>query len=84
MNRYLLGVLTALAATIALFFLKFWRESRDRLFAFFAAAFAVLGLEWALHAVFSVRQESQHLLFVLRLLAFVLILVGIIDKNRSR
>jgi hypothetical protein len=84
MNRFLLGALAAVALTIALFFLSFWRESRDRLFAFFAAAFAVLGIEWALHGALSLRQESQHFPFLLRLCAFVLILIGIIDKNRSR
>jgi hypothetical protein len=84
MNQFLLGVTTALAATIALFFLKFWRETRDRLFAFFSAAFLILAADWLALAVITLQRESQHLLFEARLLAFGLIIAGIVDKNRSR
>lgn len=83
MSRFILGLLTALSATIALFFLKFQRESKDRLFGFFAAAFGVLAIDWLAHALVNSRHESQHYLFLIRLLAFLLILAGIADKNRS-
>ena len=36
----------ALAAVAALFFLRFWRRMKDRFFAFFAAAFAALAVDW--------------------------------------
>ena len=84
MTRFLLGSLTALSATISIFFLKFQRESKDRLFGFFAAAFGVLAIDWLAHALVNPRHESQHYLFLIRLLAFLLILAGIADKNRSR
>ena len=32
------------SGVVALFFLRFWRETRDRLFVIFAAAFALLGI----------------------------------------
>jgi zinc transporter ZupT len=83
MIPFLWGALAAMAATVALFFLKFARQTKDRLFGFFAAAFAVLAVDWFLLAALEVRQESRHLLFLLRLLAFLLIITGIIDKNRS-
>jgi hypothetical protein len=84
MTQLLFGMLTAFSATIALLFLKFLRESRDRLFGFFSAAFAVLGVDWALHAVVVAPNESQHYLFLVRLAAFLLIIAGIVAKNRSR
>jgi hypothetical protein len=84
MNRFLLGVLAAFSAAIALFFLKFLRESGDRLYGFFSAAFAVLTLDWVARALLSPRHESQHYLFLIRLLAFLLIIAGIVVKNRSR
>ena len=84
MNQFLFGVLAAFAVTIALFFLKFLRESKDRLFGFFSAAFAVLAVDWTAHAIVVPRHESQHYLFLFRLLAFLLIIAGIIAKNRSR
>ena len=83
MTRFLLGVLTAMAAIVALVFLKFARQSKDRLFGFFAAAFGVMAVEWLLRAWLDPPHESQHLLFLLRLFAFLLIIAGIADKNRT-
>lgn len=84
MNQFLLGMLVAFSAAIALLFLKLWRQSRDRLFGFFAAAFAMLAIDWLVHAAINPRHESQHVLFVIRLVAFLLIIAGIVSKNRSR
>lgn len=84
MNLFMLGALTALSATAALFFLRFRKESGDRLFGFFAAAFAVLAVDWLAHALLAPRHESQHYLYLIRLVAFLLIIAGIIDKNRRR
>jgi hypothetical protein len=83
MNPTLLGVLAALAVTAALFFVRFWKESGDRLFAFFAAGFVMLGADWFIHAMVNASHETQHYLYLLRLGAFVLILAGIISKNSS-
>ncbi len=71
------------SATVALYFLRFWMQSRDRLFLFFATAFAAFALHWIGLGIAQPPVESRHYLYVLRLLAFLLILVGIIDKNRS-
>ena len=84
MNRMLLGILAALAATAALFFVKFRKESGDRFFSFFAAAFVMLGLDWLSHALVNASHETQHYLYLLRLAAFALIIAGIIDKNGTR
>jgi hypothetical protein len=83
MQGFLLGMLTAFSASISLFFLKFFRESRDRLYLFFSAAFGVLTFDWLARALLSPRHESQHYLFLIRLLAFLLIIAGIAAKNRS-
>ena len=67
----------------ALFFYRFWRQSRDRLFAIFALAFGVLGIQ---RILLSVPYWSSHpaLLYSVRLAAFLLILAAIVDKNRAR
>ena len=80
---FLSGALCAGYALAALFFLRFWRDTRDRLFGFFAAAFISLALQrlalsWAL-----VSQRDTTAYYMLRLAAFVLILIAIIDKNRT-
>ena len=80
-------VLQAIAAVAAwangLFFLRFWRDSRDALFAFFGVAFWLLALSWGLLAFFEFREESQPYVYGIRLIAFLLLIVGIIAKNRD-
>jgi hypothetical protein len=58
--------------------------TRDRLFVFFAIAFAALAANWIGLSMIDPDVESRHNIYVLRLLAFVLIIVGIVDKNRRR
>jgi hypothetical protein len=81
-SNYLFGVLTALALVCGLFFLRYWRLSRDRFFAFFAVAFWSLGANWALLLGRDPRDELTPYFYLLRLFAFLLILSGIVDKNR--
>lgn len=71
-------------AVAALFFLRYWHVSRDRIFAFFAAAFAVLTINRVLLALFIEHREHTTLLYSVRLIAFVLILAAIVDKNLRR
>jgi hypothetical protein len=81
-DEFLLGTVVMACVVVGLFFLRFWRRTRDRLFAIFAAAFWLLGLNWLLLAIFG-RNETQTALYLIRLLAFVLILIAIVDKNRA-
>ena len=68
------------AATV--FFVRFYRDTRDRLFFLFAIAFAALALNRALLALAGFGRESQPYLYLIRLAAFVLIAWAVIDKNR--
>ncbi len=81
---YLFGALTACAAVAGLFFLRFYRATRDRLFLAFAVAFWGMGLHWALLAGVHPSEESRHQLYLVRLGAFVILIAGIIDRNRRR
>ena len=88
MRLPLIPFLQAVSATAALaaglFFFRFWRESRDRLFAFFGAAFWMLAVSWALLALINPADETRPYVYAIRLVAFVLMIVGMIDKNRTR
>jgi hypothetical protein len=75
------GALAATCAIAGLFFLKFWRTSGDRLFLFFAAAFWLMGLQWSGLAAVSTGLERPHELYLLRLLGFVTLIGGVLDKN---
>ena len=66
-----------------LFFLRYWRQSRDRLFVIFALAFWLLALQRLALAFTTQYFEDVTWLYGVRLLAFVLILLAIIDKNRA-
>ena len=68
---------------VGLFFLKFWKQSRDRLFSLFALAFFILAGQRLALALTTQNSEGNVFLYLVRLLAFLLILVAIIDKNRS-
>jgi peptidoglycan/LPS O-acetylase OafA/YrhL len=82
-NTLITGAVTALYVVACLFFLKFWKQSRDRLFAFFALAFFILAMQRVALAVTTQTNENTIFLYSIRLIAFLLILAAIIDKNRS-
>jgi hypothetical protein len=75
MNEFLLGMIVMGCLIGGLFFLHFWRKTRDRLFLVFAMAFWLLALNWFLLAA-TRRDEDRPAIYLIRLLAFVLILIG--------
>ena len=77
------GFLVCGNLVIALFFLRFWRRTRDTLFAYFALAFAILGVQRLSLGMSNGVVEDNTWLYTLRLAAFVLILAAIIAKNRG-
>ena len=81
-NHFLNGAIATCCLVAGLFFLRFWRKTRDRLFAIFAVAFWLLGLNWLALAL-TEQDEVSSVYYAVRLLAFVLILYAIIDKNRA-
>ncbi len=81
---FLQGVCVGCAGAIGVFFLRFWRDTADRLFGLFAAAFWLMAASWALVAVFSPTEENRPYVYGLRLLAFTVIIAAVVDKNRRR
>jgi hypothetical protein len=78
---FLFGLLTAMSFVCGLFFLRYWRSSGDRFFVFFTVAMWSLGATWALLTNHRSDEYTPYC-YLLRLFAFVLILVAIFDKNR--
>ena len=83
LDQVMRGALAAGYAVVGLFFLRFWRDTRDRLFGLFAAAFFILVLSQAGLAIAGTPERRDPLYWV-RLCAFALILSAIWDKNRPR
>jgi hypothetical protein len=69
---------------IGLHFLRFWKKTRERLFLIFALAFFILGVERVVLAIYSAPDEGNATTYLIRLLSFLLIIAGIVDKNRVR
>lgn len=82
MEEFLMGVIAMASAVAALFFLRFWRDTGDRLFVIFSAAFFLLAATRVGLVLSQAQQETQTHWYWVRLTAFVLILVAIVDKNR--
>lgn len=81
---FLSGAVTFLSLVAGLFFLRFWKRTRDGLFLAFGWAFFLLGLAQGLLSLTAVPDEDRSLLYLFRLAAFGLILVAIVRKNRRR
>ena len=78
---FLLGVIALSSLTAGLFFLKFWRQPRDILFLAFALAFLIEGLNRCSVLFLAKPNEGSPYVYIVRLLAFLLILGAIIRKN---
>lgn len=81
MIEFLAGALTLGFLVAALFFLRFWRKTRERLFLAFAVAFFLLALNQALAQSLGAADERVGYTYLLRVLGFVFILSAIVDKN---
>lgn len=83
MLSFLSGAIMMACAACGLFFFKTWKTNGDRLFLLFALAFWTLSVErWILAAV-EPANEFRPLVYIFRLIAFVLIVGAIVEKNRS-
>jgi hypothetical protein len=83
MNEFVKGMLVMGAATAAVFFVRFWRKTGDRLFLYFTGCFALLALNWLLLAV-ATADEERAPMFLIRVAAFGMLITGILDKNWKR
>lgn len=82
-NPLMLGAISAVNLVAALLFLRYWLSSRDRFFLYFAASFAIEAVNRAVSALAGVPGDESALHFTVRLLAYLLILLAIWDKNRT-
>jgi hypothetical protein len=83
MNQLLLGAIGMAALVIAMFFVHYWRTTRDRLYLFFAASFAVQGFDRFVQGLSIDAADERVAVYLLRLIAYLLIIAAIVDKNRS-
>jgi Family of unknown function (DUF5985) len=78
---FLLGVIVTASVTAGVIFLRFWRRTGDRLFLAFGCAFIIEGLNRTTFLLIEKPTEGSPVIYVVRLLAFSLILAAIVSKN---
>lgn len=83
MYQLITGMLMILSLVAALFFAMSWRRSGDRFFLIFALAFTLLGIERLILGILNLPESPLLSIYLVRLVAFLLIIIAIIDKNRS-
>ena len=80
---FLRGATCCGCVVIALLFARFWRTTTDELFFWFAVAFAILAVDYAVLGLWPLANEWRVSVFLVRLAAFCFILYGIFVKNRK-
>lgn len=80
--QFLYGALTVTCLVVGFFFLHYWHLQRDRFFLWFTVAFWAIGASWGGHLVLASPEESGPAVYVFRLVGFLLLIAGIVDKNR--
>ncbi len=81
--RPIMGGALAMGFGVAgLFFLRFWRKTQDRLFALFALAMFLMASTRIAMALLNTHGDRLQHLYWVRFIAFLVILLAILDKNR--
>ncbi len=81
MYNFLSGMVTAGYLVAALFFFRFWRRTKDSLFANFSIAFLLFASGQFGSIWFDGQHDDNTWIFLLRLAGFVLLLVAIVRNN---
>lgn len=84
MNEMLAGAIVMASLVAGLFFLRFWKSTGDRFFLYFAISFLIEGFNRVLLGPSSSvgGDGKEYIFYVMRLIAYGLILFAIWEKNR--
>jgi len=84
MNEMLLGAIAACCFVIGLFFLRFWKDTRDKFFLFFALSFFIEGANRMSLVLFSNLHEASPSYYIIRVISYSFIIIAILAKNKRR
>ena len=83
MTAFVSGAVMMGCLVIATFFWRAWHRTADRLFGWFALSFFLLAAERFLIVATHVEELSTPWVYLIRLAAFALIALAIVEKNRK-
>lgn len=76
------GAIITASVVVSLFFIRFWRRTRDSFFLYFATAFFLEGIT-RLIANTTPLQDRSSVVYTFRIVAYLLIIYAIYKKNKS-
>lgn len=82
LNLVIGGAIAMAALLLGVFFLRFWHQTRDTFFLYFAACFWLEAASRVVAVAFQYTSEDEPLLYLVRLISYGLIIVAIWQKNR--
>lgn len=83
MNDFLMGGIAVGSLVAGLFFFRFWTHTRDRFFIFFALSFWLEAVNRVAMILFLEPNEDAPGHYIVRLVAYGLIIAAIVHKNRA-
>jgi hypothetical protein len=81
LDQFLMGAIAMGLTMASLFFFRYWRDTRDRFFGWFAVGFLVLAGNRIVLAVTHEPAEMSVGPYLVRFAAFVVFIFAIVDKN---
>jgi hypothetical protein len=84
MTLFMNGAIALACLANGLFFLRFWKNTRDPLFGKFAISFWLLAVDQILLMMLGQSSVSSPAEYLPRLAAFLVIIVAIVEKNKKR
>jgi hypothetical protein len=82
MNEMLAGAIATASMVAGLFFRRFWKSTRDRFSLYFSMSSFIEGVNRFLFGSMVGLREEAPAYYLIRLVAYGLILVAILDKNQ--
>lgn len=84
LNFILLGAIAMATVTTGMFFLRFWKMTKDRFFLFLAISFLVEGINRFFLGLLNDPRDNSTIHYAIRILSYGLIIIAIVDKNLPR
>jgi hypothetical protein len=84
MHELLVGAIAVAAFAAGLFFLRYWRSSKDPFFLYLMASFWLQAISYLIVGLTRSWNEATSAQYVVRVLAYGLILLAIWTKNQRR
>lgn len=84
MREMMIGAIAVGWLIAGLFFFRFWRQTRDRFFLWFALSFWIEAVDRVALGLLGGVSEDDALVYIFRLVSYGLIILAIWQKNRPR